>query len=278
MHTLNYFSPYFLQLPSKSAMFPSKDYYKPTSSSVLRQMPRHALPERLAAAEAQAQQFDAQAELERYGVVPPAPSRGRVSSSVGRMVAAGAASAANEEPSSGASVGGVSLALSFRTSNSQMSQGSTSTSSHQHGHHHHSGAALKPKSSSALRNAGQQSMQKVADIPQIPWKARQEDPDLPAKKYTHRGLKESNTVKAKRHEQRANTLHQIDDVLQNLNAHTTGWSERQAIQGLNSAVNRGYQAKSEKETMREMREFAQPFTGVKSLLNMVTDIEQEFFS
>jgi len=43
-------------------------------------------------------------------------------------------------------------------------------------------------------------------------------------------------------------------------------------------VNRGYQAKSEKETMREMREFAQPFTGVKSLLNMVTDIEQEFFS
>lgn len=260
-------------------MFPSKDYYKPTSSSVLRQMPRHALPDRLAAAEAKADEFDAQAEMERYGVVPPAPSRGRVSSSVGRMVAAGAAAAANEEPSGGASVGGVSLALSFRTSNSQMSQSSTSTSSHHHhGHQHHGHGTHKPKSSSALRNAGQQSMQKVADIPQIPWKARLEDPDLPAKKYTHRGLKESNTVKAKRHEQRTNTLHQIDDVLQSLNAHTTGWSERQAIQGLNSAVNRGHQAKSEKETMREMREFAQPFTGVKSLLNMVSDIEQEFFS
>ncbi len=260
-------------------MFPSKDYYKPTSSSVLRQMPRHSLPDRLASEAQAADEFDAQAEMERYGVVPPAPSRGRVSSSVGRMVAAGAAAAANEEPSGGASVGGVSLALSFRTSNSQMSQSSTSTSSHHHhGHQHHGNAAHKPKSSSALRNAGQQSMQKVADIPQIPWKARLEDPDLPAKKYTHRGLKESNTIKAKRHEQRANTLHQIDDVLQNLNAHTTGWSERQAIQGLNSAVNRGHQAKSEKETMREMREFAQPFTGVKSLLNMVTDIEQEFFS
>ena len=255
-------------------MFPSKDYYKPTSSSVLRQMPRHALPDRLAAAEAKAEEFDAQAEMERYGVVPPAPARGRVSSSVGRMVAAGAAAAANEEPSGGASVGGVSLALSFRTSNSQMSQSSTSTTSHQN----RGNTTNKPKSSSALRNAGQQSMQKVADIPQIPWKARLEDPDLPAKKYTHRGLKESNTIKAKRHEQRASTLHQIDNVLQNLNAHTTGWSERQAIQGLNSAVNRGHQAKSEKETMREMREFAQPFTGVKSLLNMVTDIEQEFFS
>jgi hypothetical protein len=31
------------QLPSKSIMFPSKDYYRPTQSSVLRQMPRHSI-------------------------------------------------------------------------------------------------------------------------------------------------------------------------------------------------------------------------------------------
>lgn len=257
-----------MQLPSKSAMFPSKDYYKPTRSSVLRQMPRHALPDSLAAAGAEAEQFDAQAEMERYGVVPPAPSRGKVSSAVGRMVAAGAAANSVAE-SSNASVGGVSVALSFRTTQSQMSQ--STTGSNQSG-------TPKPKSS-ALRNAGQQSVQRApVEIPKIPWKARLEDPDLPTKRYSHRGLKESGTVKAKRQEQRDHTLAQIDEVLQNLNSHTSGWSERQAIQGLNSAANRGHAAKSEKETMREMRDFAQPFTGVKSLLNMVTDIEQEFFS
>lgn len=249
-------------------MFPSKDYYKPTRSSVLRQMPRHALPDSLAAAEAEAEQYDAQAEMERYGVVPPAPARAKVSSAVGRMVAAGAA-ANSVAGSSSASVGGVSVALSFRTTQSQMSQSTTGTNQ---------SGTPKPKSS-ALRAAGQQSVQRApVEIPKIPWRARLEDPDLPTKRYSHRGLKESGTVKAKRQEQRDNTLAQIDEVLQNLNSHTSGWSERQAIQGLNSATNRGHAAKSEKETMREMRDFAQPFTGVKSLLNMVADIEQEFFS
>ena len=32
-------------------MFPSKDYYKPTRSSVLRQMPRHSLPDNLPSAD-----------------------------------------------------------------------------------------------------------------------------------------------------------------------------------------------------------------------------------
>jgi hypothetical protein len=85
-------------------------------------------------------------------------------------------------------------------------------------------------------------------------------------------------VRALRQEQRNQTLEQIEDVLQNLNAHTTGWSEKQTLQAIKNANNRGHAAKSEKETMREMRDFAQPFTGVKSLLSMVQDIEAEFNS
>jgi hypothetical protein len=103
-----------------------------------------------------------------------------------------------------------------------------------------------------------------------------ENPDLPSNRYQQRGFKESSTVKQLRQEQRAQTLSQIDDVLQSLNSNTIGWSEKQSLQAIKNANYRGNVTKNEKETMREMRDFAQPYTGIKSLLSMVRDIEEEF--
>lgn len=105
-----------------------------------------------------------------------------------------------------------------------------------------------------------------------------ENPDLPANRYTQRGFKEPSVIRALRQEQRAQTLAQIDDVLQGLNSNTTGWTEKQALQAIKNANYRGNVTKNEKETMREMRDFAQPFTGVKSLLSMAREIEEEFNS
>lgn len=234
-------------------MFPSKDYYKPTRSSVLRQMPRHTIGTNIYTTEEEGNSDDDKAEAALYNTgngTAPSPNRAKVS--------AGAVRAA----SGGASVGGGESAVgSIRTAGTGV--GSSKIGSKTGTAPTKAGASQQgPRAPTAGRKPGSGAV----------------DPDLPANRYVHRGLRESNTVKRMRQEQREHTLGQIEEVLQGLNSHTTGWSERQALQGINSVHNRGHQAKSEKETMREMRDFAQPFTGVKSLLNMVADIEEEFNS
>lgn len=236
-------------------MFPSKDYYKPTRSSVLRQMPRHATG--IGAADEGSNSDDDRAEAERYNSgngTAPSPSRARASAGAGAGSATG-----------GDSVNGGSL-RSLGTGVVSSRMGSTAGRGTQTG-------SAAPKSATA----SQQGPRAATGHSRKPISAGA-DPDLPSNRYVQRGLKESNTVKKMRQEQREHTLGQIEEVLQGLNNHTNNWSERQALQGINSTNNRGHAAKSEKETMREMRDFAQPFTGVKSLLNMVADIEHEFNS
>eukprot|EP00428_Durinskia_dybowskii_P076618 CAMPEP_0170354278 /NCGR_PEP_ID=MMETSP0117_2-20130122/17_1 /TAXON_ID=400756 /ORGANISM="Durinskia baltica, Strain CSIRO CS-38" /LENGTH=326 /DNA_ID=CAMNT_0010608225 /DNA_START=443 /DNA_END=1423 /DNA_ORIENTATION=- len=77
---------------------------------------------------------------------------------------------------------------------------------------------------------------------------------------------------------REQTLEQMDFVLQRLNSNSTGWSEKQIFQAIKNASHNGHATKCEKETMREMREFAHPYAGVKSLLRMVHHVEAEFQS
>ena len=237
-------------------MFPSKDYYKPTRSSVLRQMPRHALGPGVGAGAAEdgSNSDDDKAEAERYNTsngTAPSPNRAKISASAVRTAASGGASVGG-----GDSVGGGSV-RSVGTGGGSSKAGA---------------AAPKTAGASQQGARGGTGQGRKGGAYGIT------DPDLPANRYVNRGLKESNTVKKMRQEQREHTLGQIEEVLQGLNSHTTNWSDRQALQGINSTNNRGHAAKSEKETMREMRDFAQPFTGVKSLLNMVADIENEFNS
>jgi len=94
--------------------------------------------------------------------------------------------------------------------------------------------------------------------------------DRAGRRYKQRGLQEPAAVRLLRQEQREQTLDQIDMVLQGLNQHTAHWSEQQEQEGRLH--------KNEKETMKEMREFDLPFTGIRSLLDMVGDISQEFES
>lgn len=264
-------------------MYPSKDYYKPTRSSVLRQMPRHSLA---GADTGEGEKEDGhnseeedKAEAALYNTgnnTASSPSRGKVS--------AGAVRAANSAGGRGGTAGGCGASVggggdSIGASARSLGGGSTVTGSRvgsqvgggrnqQAGLAGSKGAAGTGTGASRQGTRGQSRKSGTASS----------DPDMPINRYVHRGLKESNTVKKMRQEQREHTLGQIEEVLQGLNAHTTNWSERQVQQGVNSTHNRGHAAKSEKETMREMRDFAQPFTGVKSLLNMVADIENEFNS
>jgi hypothetical protein len=89
-------------------------------------------------------------------------------------------------------------------------------------------------------------------------------------RFKQRGLAEPAAVRLLRQEQREQTLEQIDLVLQGLNTHTERWNEQQEEEGK--------QHKNEKETMKEMRDFDQPFTGIRSLLSLVDDIGAEFKS
>ena len=276
-------------------MFPSKDYYKPTRSSLLRQMPRHPLPD---SSEEQGGDSDAEdkEEMARYvggGLgATGTTDRGKISASVTQAVAAGGGLGVLSKSitcactvfrcwclmwqyfllldniSGAGSVSSAVVSMRGGAGTANPGQRTTSPTSRASSR---LGKNAEGSAKSKLGTAGAAAL-----APRRP--AGTDNPDLPANRYLHRGLKESSAVRALRQEQRHQTLSQIDDVLQNLNANTMGWAEIQSMQAVKSSSFRGPAAKSEKETMREMRDFAQPFTGVKSLLNMVHDIEREFNS
>jgi hypothetical protein len=252
----------------------NEDYFRPTRSSLLRQMPRQSLPEGLGAALQQIEEDDAEG-LQRSKAAADRASRARgarggggggggdnqsVASSQVSTVASPAGTAA-KTGTAGAAGGGAGGGRTGATAGAAGKANAAGTSTGK------LLATTKPKKGGGSGSLGLglgefQGMQA----------------DLPGNRYAQRGLKESAAQRAERLQQREHTLEQIDAVLQNLNAHTTGWSERQAVQAMNSLRSRGGH-KSEKETMREMREFAHPPShGVKSLLSMVDDIEAEFNS
>ena len=94
--------------------------------------------------------------------------------------------------------------------------------------------------------------------------------DKKTHKFNRRGLREASEVAEARQLNRDRTLSQIDDVLHGLNENTANWSERQRkIHNFH---------KSDREAMNEMRNFVQPFSGIRGLVDMVNEVTQEFNS
>jgi hypothetical protein len=115
--------------------------------------------------------------------------------------------------------------------------------------------------------------------------------DKTINRYARKGLSEPLARKQVRQEQRDYTLSQIDQVLDSLNDNThqfTSGRPHRAVQsefGLdgtdllpNAAMAAGAAANAAltKDTMNAMRYFARPYHGIKSLMDMVDEVTDEF--
>lgn len=95
--------------------------------------------------------------------------------------------------------------------------------------------------------------------------------DKASQKYNRRGLAEAAAVKKTRQHNRDHTLHQIEEVLNNLNERT-GLLESERVSNFN--VNPGITGT--REEINRMQTFARPATGVKQLMDMVDNVLLEF--
>lgn len=102
--------------------------------------------------------------------------------------------------------------------------------------------------------------------------------DRKSQKYNHRGLREPDSMRQLRQENRNHTLAQIDQVLQDLNTSTAVWTDPQPMEGANGLGGETGRIKSERERMREMQKFAKPFSGISSLMKIVDEVTEEFNS
>lgn len=82
-----------------------------------------------------------------------------------------------------------------------------------------------------------------------------------------RGLSEATAMKEQRQQNRENTLLQIGDVLDSLNSSTKRIAKVEKASASSQNV---------KDTIQNMKTFAKPYHGVKSLMNLVDEVEEEF--
>mmetsp|Transcript_10500 Transcript_10500/g.17647 ORF Transcript_10500/g.17647 Transcript_10500/m.17647 type:complete len:406 (-) Transcript_10500:34-1251(-) len=250
----------YSDVPSKSAQDPNLAYSKPTKCSQNRQMPRKL------------SQLTQQ-ELKPLGMTTEGITVPSTAPTTATPTAAseGATEGATTTGTAANANANTNAGLSSRGGGGTTTMGTTSSSSPS------SKRRPPPVSSNgapSIRPPGPSKSAAAGSTGASRFRARGSDSvsvmDRPSMRYKQQGLKEPVIVKRLREEQRAETLAQIDSVLEGLNANTNMWSSAQQRQG--------QQHRSERETMKEMKDFAQPFTGIKSLANMVEDVVQEFES
>lgn len=96
--------------------------------------------------------------------------------------------------------------------------------------------------------------------------------DRAALRYSKKGLSEPAGLKQVRAEQREYTLTQIDQVLDSLNRNTGEFTSGRPPDPHGHAAG----AAQTKESMAGMRHFARPYQGLRSLLDMVDEVVDEF--
>lgn len=87
------------------------------------------------------------------------------------------------------------------------------------------------------------------------------NPAEDAARAAKRGLPEPKTSQQAREQGRLSTLHQIEEVLDNLNSSSAGFAAKSNNYGANL-----------KENIVKMKTFAKPSTGIKGLVDMITEV------
>lgn len=108
------------------------------------------------------------------------------------------------------------------------------------------------------------------------------DLDKKNAKMHKKGISEPVALKVIRKEQRDYTLTQIDQVLDSLNESTNEFTspqkreQQQQQQRQHPREENAGASASHKDAMNSMKYFARPYHGIKNLMDMVAEVEQEF--